>query len=65
MSPQPRVLVADDQTDILQALRLLLGDAGFDTDLVSSIDEVVRRLSGAPQFLVGSLRSPVTTDGCR
>jgi len=52
MSPQPRVLVADDQTDILQALRLLLGDAGFDTDLVSSIDEVVRRLSGAPYDLL-------------
>ena len=41
----PRVLVADDQTDILQALRLLLGDAGFDTDLVSSVDDVVERVS--------------------
>ena len=36
----PRILVADDQTDILQALRLLLGDAGFDTDLVNSADGV-------------------------
>ena len=52
MSPQPRVLVADDQTDILQALRLLLGDAGFDTDLVTSIDEVVRRVSDAPYDLL-------------
>jgi CheY-like chemotaxis protein len=43
MSPQPRVLVADDQTTSLQALRLLLGDAGFDTDLVSSVDEVLAR----------------------
>jgi sigma-B regulation protein RsbU (phosphoserine phosphatase) len=40
----PRVLVADDQTDILQALRLLLGDAGFETDLVSSAPEVLGRL---------------------
>jgi len=39
----PRVLVADDQTDILQALRLLLGDAGFDTELVSSVHDVVER----------------------
>src|SRR4029078_10266819 len=40
MVASPRILVADDQTDILQALRLLLGDAGFDTDLVSSADGV-------------------------
>jgi len=40
MVASPRILVADDQTDILQALRLLLGDAGFDTDLVSSADAV-------------------------
>ncbi len=38
----PRILVADDQTDILQALRLLLTDAGFETDLVSSVDGVAR-----------------------
>jgi sigma-B regulation protein RsbU (phosphoserine phosphatase) len=42
--PLPRILVADDQTDILQALRLLLGDAGFDTDLVSSADGVLASL---------------------
>ena len=35
---QARVLVADDQADILQALRLLLSEAGFDTDLVSSVE---------------------------
>ena len=44
----PRVLVADDQTDILQALRLLLGDAGFETDLVSSVHDVVDRVSASP-----------------
>lgn len=43
----PRILVADDQTDILQALRLLLTDAGFETDLVSSVDGVIERVSNA------------------
>jgi len=40
-----RILVADDQPDILQALRLLLVDAGFDVDLVSSVGDVVDRMS--------------------
>ena len=40
-----RVLVADDQTDILQALRLLLVDAGFEPELVSSVDGIRERLS--------------------
>jgi phosphoserine phosphatase RsbU/P len=40
-----RVLVADDQTDILQALRLLLVDAGFEPELVSSVDAIRDRLS--------------------
>ena len=40
VAASPRILVADDQTDILQALRLLLGDAGFDTELVNSADAV-------------------------
>ena len=48
----PRVLVADDQTDILQALRLLLGDAGFETDLVSSVHDVVDRVSRQPYDLL-------------
>jgi sigma-B regulation protein RsbU (phosphoserine phosphatase) len=50
MSPiaMPRVLVADDQPDILQALRLLLGDAGFDTELVPSVEAVVRRVQAQP-----------------
>jgi sigma-B regulation protein RsbU (phosphoserine phosphatase) len=42
--PLPRILVADDQTDILQALRLLLTDAGFETDLVSSVPDVIDRV---------------------
>src|SRR5215472_5504133 len=43
-SPIPRILVADDQTDILQALRLLLTDAGFETDLVNSVPDVIDRV---------------------
>jgi len=41
----PRVLVADDQTDILMALRLLLSDAGFDTDVAASVDGVIDHLA--------------------
>jgi phosphoserine phosphatase RsbU/P len=41
---RPSVLVADDQPDILQALRLLLAGSGFDTDLVRSVDDVLTRL---------------------
>ena len=48
----PRILVADDQIDILQALRLLLGDAGFETDLVSSVRDVVERVTGQPYDLL-------------
>jgi sigma-B regulation protein RsbU (phosphoserine phosphatase) len=42
--PTPRILVADDQTDILQALRLLLTDAGYETDLVNSVPDVIDRV---------------------
>jgi phosphoserine phosphatase RsbU/P len=48
----PRVLVADDQADILQALRLLLGDAGFETDLVSSVSDVLARVTQKPYDLL-------------
>ena len=48
----PRILVADDQTDILQALRLLLTDAGFETDLVNSVDGVLDHLHRQPYDLV-------------
>ena len=39
-----RVLVADDQTDVLQALRLLLSDSGFETELVTSTKAVLTAL---------------------
>jgi phosphoserine phosphatase RsbU/P len=48
----PRILVADDQTDILQALRLLLTDAGFETDLVSSVDAAIVQMHRQPYDLV-------------
>src|SRR6185295_15060296 len=38
------VLVADDQPDVVDALRLMLKGAGFDADSASSIDSVRERL---------------------
>ncbi|MFN7942916.1 MAG: sigma-54 dependent transcriptional regulator [Thermoanaerobaculia bacterium] len=43
--PRPRVLVADDQRDVLEALRLLLKPEGFELETV-----------GAPQAAVEALR---------
>jgi sigma-B regulation protein RsbU (phosphoserine phosphatase) len=44
---QPRVLIADDQTDVLEALRLLLKGHGYQTEAVTSpaalLDAVTRR----------------------
>jgi sigma-B regulation protein RsbU (phosphoserine phosphatase) len=48
----PRILVADDQPDILQALRLLLMDAGCETDLVGSVNDVIARVSAQPYDLL-------------
>ncbi|MCC7185873.1 MAG: SpoIIE family protein phosphatase [Acidobacteria bacterium] len=47
-----RILVADDQPDILQALRLLLVDAGYETDLVGSVGDVIDRVSAHPYDLL-------------
>jgi sigma-B regulation protein RsbU (phosphoserine phosphatase) len=41
-----RVLVADDQPDVVAALRLLLRGAGLEADAASSIQEVRDRLNG-------------------
>lgn len=51
-NPPPYVLVADDQPDILQALRLLLVDAGFETDLVTTVDAIRARLAERPYDLL-------------
>lgn len=48
----PRILVADDQPDILQALRLLLAEAGYDADLAGSVPDVMARVSGQPYDLL-------------
>ncbi len=42
--PAPRVLIADDQADVLEALRLLLKPEGYVIDTASSPAQVVRAL---------------------
>lgn len=46
------ILVADDQSDILQALRLLLSDAGFTTDLAGSVRGVMDRITATSYDLL-------------
>jgi len=41
---KPRILIADDQTDVLEALRLLLKPEGYELEMVTSPADVVRRL---------------------
>lgn len=48
----PRVLVADDQSDVVLALRLLLRDAGLDADAAGSVQDVRDRLSVASYDLL-------------
>ena len=43
-SSPPRTLIADDQPDILEALRLLLKGEGFQTEVVTSPAEVIEAL---------------------
>ncbi|HVG19228.1 MAG TPA: SpoIIE family protein phosphatase [Blastocatellia bacterium] len=43
-SSPPRTLIADDQPDILEALRLLLKGEGFHTEVVTSPAEVIEAL---------------------
>src|SRR5215469_13439942 len=40
----PRVLIADDQPDVLEALRLLLKGEGFQTEAVTSPGGILRAL---------------------
>jgi len=47
--PAPRVLVADDQPDVLAALRLLLREGDFDYDSACS-PEAVRERLGTGQY---------------
>jgi len=48
----PRVLVADDQVDVLEALRLLLRNAGVETDSAASIQALRDRLLAGQYDLV-------------
>ena len=52
MPPAPRILVADDQADIVVALRLLLRDAGLDVDVAGSVHEVRIRLAAGEYDLL-------------
>jgi sigma-B regulation protein RsbU (phosphoserine phosphatase) len=49
---QPRVLVADDQQDVVAALRMLLRGAGFEVDPATSVQEVRHRLDSQTYDLV-------------
>jgi len=42
----PRILIADDQPDVLNALRLLLKGQGYETEGVASPAEMLRALGG-------------------
>jgi len=43
----PRILIADDQPDVLNALRLLLKDQGYETEGVSSPAELLRAVAAS------------------
>ncbi len=40
-SGEPKILIADDQPDVLKALRLLLKPEGFQIETASSVDEII------------------------
>ncbi len=44
-SPRPLILIADDQREIREALRLLLKGEGYDTETASSPAEVIRAVT--------------------
>jgi len=46
-TPRNRILVADDQLDVLDALRFLLADEGFVVDTARSPSEVIAKVEGA------------------
>jgi sigma-B regulation protein RsbU (phosphoserine phosphatase) len=49
---RPRVLVADDQPDVLTALRLLLRAEQFDVDTAGSVHEIRTKLAASPYDLL-------------
>ena len=44
ISPGPRALIADDQPDVITALRLLLRNAGYQTEAATSPEEVLEAI---------------------
>jgi sigma-B regulation protein RsbU (phosphoserine phosphatase) len=44
----PRILIADDQADVLNALRLLLKGQGYETEAVTSPAELLKAISARP-----------------
>lgn len=62
---QPLILIADDQPDVLQALRILLKTEGFRAQTASSPQEILQAVStGAPDLLLMDLNySRDTTSG--
>ena len=47
VTPTPRILIADDQPDVLNALRLLLKGQGYETEAVTSPAELLRAVAAA------------------
>src|SRR5215813_13994013 len=45
MTPIPRTLIADDQTDVLEALRLLLKGEGYEIEAATSPEGVLEKLT--------------------
>ncbi len=52
MTSAPRTLIADDQPDVLEALRLLLKNEGFQIEAVQSPAAVLDKLNSAPYDLL-------------
>src|SRR5262245_52648234 len=46
METPPRVLIADDQPDVLEALRLALKGDNFSTECAASPDQILRAVEG-------------------
>jgi phosphoserine phosphatase RsbU/P len=52
MPSAPRTLIADDQSDVLEALRLLLKNEGFQIEAVNSPSAIIDKLKSQPYDLL-------------
>jgi two-component system KDP operon response regulator KdpE len=48
MSDRPRILICDDETQILRALRVILGDAGFEVIPATTVQEALDAVAVRP-----------------